>query len=1040
VFDLNHVGELGVSWLHGQQGTLFDSHAMASGQAPRTSMALPGQADLSSKASRSLLHTSGSLHPRRPPAHRSVSLLHSPKTKTSAKDSSASSSDSGGLDKACGGVGAGQSPGSLHPFGKHSSGESSNAEKWFEKSNNEVGENTTSFVDNEPPFYMRNSSSSETPPERQKPLKRYLSNNDRAGSLPLHTGLIRLGTDGSSTEDFRSVIDDLTIENKKLKRRLKQYEKLHDAHLNDEKLFEVRVHGLPTEKKRELEEMLRKFAIGLQSEFPQNGYQDLLPLLQGRKTTSSQTSLHNTDSAYASASASGQGGSSGPSVPLHDSIYKGHRPSNASLRQNIHSFLHHIPEGLLPQNPATMSERAKKKLVVGRLEQIFAGKDANSAAIQQPMQQQEVSQMAARADRSALEAQGQRALREGNREATIMFHESDDSKQGSPNADVTQANVAGKATEQAFTIEPNNSSSGEQRPTRPLDLDPHRAQVPSENIEYMRHLGFSPPDPGTQPEEGHGWLYLNLLVNMAQLHTINVTVDFVRKALSECSNNFELSADGRKVRWKGEHPKMTSQSSSSEGILNYRASTDCTNGQSPRKRLKLSKKKGTNFRLVNGIRTLGEATQRSQNSRHAYTPMFFHKDSTDDTGGSSDDDDESSPSPFPVPIAGDSSGMTNSGMPTTSARKSKSSSNGPIIFYNNARFCTDLSGESRPDGNPSAPSYSKIGIQPVGKSHVTEESGDEARGPLAQASELPEPMEISDNPIPESMELCFPPNTPPKPNTSKCSSPIDLKVTGIGGVWPADHFAISVKSRHALINQHATTKMSDQAEKKSLPSKFKQILQDSGTRNKRCSAIHKQVVSTSRQDLPPSQLPPALSYMEFGEESSEADSSEIDGDLFMSPEESPGALPPSAAPQAIDLHYIDSDEDEASDNSDADESDSSLDLLAAARALDPVAVRTKEREYDAEIAERLAEEIPAGSSAATAGGGSGFPSPASDEIGENGHGHTEEATHVAHRPELKRTWTSDSMQVQSKDSSYASSGEDDNERDEISEVSIVAIT
>lgn len=1002
---------------------------MASGQASRSSMGPPRKPDVSSKARRSLLHQGESLHPRRPPAHRSVSLLHSPKTKGSAKGGSASTSDSDGLDKISSGAETGESPGSPRLPGKDSSGESSNAEKWFEKSNNEVRGNTSSFVDNEPPFYMRNSSSSETPPERQNPLKEYSSNNDGTTSLPLRTGLMRLGTDGSSTEDYRSVIDDLTIENKKLKRRLRQYERVHDTHLKDEKLFEVRVHGLPTEKKWELEEMLRKFASSLQSEFPPNGYQDLLPSLQDRKAASSQTSLHNTDSAYASASASGQGGSSGPSV--RDGKHKGFQPSNASLRQNIHSYLHHIPEGFLPQNPATMSARAKKKLVVGRLEQIFAGKGASSAGVQQPMQQQEVSQMAARAERSALEAQGQHAFREGSREATIMFHEGHDPKQESPSA----GRVLSRAVADA-TNEVGNSSPPEQRPTRPLDLDPHRAQVPLENIKYMRHLGFSPPEPGTEAEEGHGWVYLNLLINMAQLHTINVTVDFVRKALSEYSHNLELSSDGRKVRWKGEHPIMTSKSSSNEGNSNYRTSNDCIDGLSPRKRPKFSHQRCNDSRLPSSTRMVGEDPKRSQNSRHVYTPMFFHKDSSDGLGDSSVEDDRSSMSPLPVPVSGDHSGMTKSGIPTTSVRKSKSKScsSGPIIFYNNARFCTDLSGEQRPEGNPSAPSYKRIPLQPLGQSNVMEECSDETRGPLAQASELPEPMDLNDNPIPESMELCFPPNPSPISSTSASSSPIDLKVTGIGGVWPTDHFAISVQSRHARINQHASTEMSDQANKKSLPSKFRQILRASGTNNERPTAVHKQVVSTSRQDLPPSPLPPALTYMQFGDASSETDGSDTDDAILILSEESPDALPPSAAPQAIDLHYVDSNGDETDEDGDADESNSSLDLLAAARALDPEAVRAKEREYDANMAERLAEEIPAGSSAATAGGGSGFPSPASGDTGENGCGDAKEAPRFVCRPEMKRTRTSDSMQVQGIENSCPSSSEYDDKDEEISDV------
>ena len=83
---------------------------------------------------------------------------------------------------------------------------------------------------------------------------------------------------------------------------------------------------------------------------------------------------------------------------------------------------------------------------------------------------------------------------------------------------------------------------------------------------------------------------------------------------------------------------------------------------------------------------------------------------------------------------------------------------------------------------------------------------------------------------------------------------------------------------------------------------------------------------------------------------------------------------------------------------DTDSDDGSVDLLATARQQDPKAVRAREREYDAALAERLAEEIAAGSSAATVGGGSGFCSPA-DEVVVAGSG----------RMGLKRARTSESM-------------------------------
>ena len=37
----------------------------------------------------------------------------------------------------------------------------------------------------------------------------------------------------SNSEDFRSVIDDLTVQNQKLKKKLKKYERIHCSHLQD---------------------------------------------------------------------------------------------------------------------------------------------------------------------------------------------------------------------------------------------------------------------------------------------------------------------------------------------------------------------------------------------------------------------------------------------------------------------------------------------------------------------------------------------------------------------------------------------------------------------------------------------------------------------------------------------------------------------------------------------------------------------------------------------------------------------------------------
>lgn len=51
-----------------------------------------------------------------------------------------------------------------------------------------------------------------------------------------------------------------------------------------------------------------------------------------------------------------------------------------------------------------------------------------------------------------------------------------------------------------------------------------------------------------------GWMFLNLVCTMAQIHRFNVTLPFVRAAVSSLSHNLEISADGSKIRWNGPRP------------------------------------------------------------------------------------------------------------------------------------------------------------------------------------------------------------------------------------------------------------------------------------------------------------------------------------------------------------------------------------------------------------------------------------------------------------------------------------------------------
>ncbi|XPS75974.1 hypothetical protein M3J09_008039 [Ascochyta lentis] len=938
-------------------------------------------------------------HPRRPPAHQSVSLRHSPPAKlahaastlaaaaaaAAARHSStlSTSPNAPASDKA-------NPPSTVSPrlpLNTNSSGESSDAAGWFERTNNhDHVPHDASFVDNDPPFLLHNSSSSErTPPDGQ-----YLD----MPSMPYRPGLMHLGTDASSTEDFRSVIDDLTIANKKLKQRLRKYERVYDAHLQDDKLFEVKFHGLPAHKKKELEETLRKFAAGLDDseDLPDIPYAHAPAL--NKEPTGSSTSRF-AESGYVSMSASGQN-SSTPSNNASNQNADSRRMTKSAYnrqQQTIQSYLHDIPRGLLPQENVPMSDKARKKMVVRRLEQIFAGKRSAPGSHPQPMQQEEVAQSAATADRREREATGQGLRPEGLRTALITPEQADmDEGQG---GSILHIPAQQRVNEQDFDASGSGSGSPDQRPTRPLDLDPFRAQVPAANMEYFRHLGFSPPDmmANTSTEEGHGWLYLNLVINMAQLHTLNVTPENVKEALAAYSTKLEVSSDGRKIRWKGGHDFSVNSSDSSPEQSGVNSPYQAMAGQtSPRKHTKT----GHSASMESGY---GGSEQRSRNnapagqeretSKFAYKPLFFRRESSEEDQDFYDST-ESAISAFQPQQRGDASGMSTAiqgNMPT------KRRDDGPMIFYNRAKFCTDLTGDRVGASLTLPENYKTITSHPLG-AQPNRESVDgseiwESRGPLENAeTDVDSRKGTQTSSTGES--IGFSPTG--LENHSGADSPnvMDFKASGLGGVQPDDNFSIRVQR-----SQIPTAPTATQPNRRAslYPSKIQAILGEGKmSQNVRCrstspkNTIKEEMISAVRQNMPSSVLPPASFYPfestssgELSDDEDEASSGESDTD-----DDGPSTalqLLNVAPPLARFASEPSGSTSEASEYSEDDDDDGSIDLLATARQQDPETVRAFEREYDAAVADRLAEEIVAGSSAATAGGGSGFNSPANDADG-----------------------------------------------------------
>lgn len=492
-----------------------------------------------------------------------------------------------------GGKGDGFPP-SLHRLdGESRSGKDNDADDWFVQSNNDGRGDVRSFADNDAPFYIRESSSSE-PGDQQRHWSGQNSLADITQPTHRRNGLLPLGND-RNTKEFGSIIDDLTVRNKKLRRRLEKYKKQYTSHdsFNDQKLFEVRVHRLGTEEKRELEEMLYIFVSSLpnRQEFTtqKSGCRCHRPNLKHYGTASSQASLHVSDSAYASMSASEIGSYS---------------PSGSGSKHN------------------------------------------------QIMQPAEVEQ-----------------------------------------------------------------------------------QILHDHLKDSASL-LLPPTPKGKSE-----------------------------TYSPCIHEFTRSSTGA--------------TSSSDRI--------------------------------------GSAIQKTNIN------------------------------------------------------------NGSIIFYHNACFFGDLSGDPVPQGNGVAPFYELSISEPLGKPRLYDDISCkifEKRGPLEEANELPEPMDLIDNPIPESMELAF-----PQPSCPRCSdevldsTDINLEVSGIGGTYPADSFAINVQSRHARVEPITALTLSSRNATGIICDRLDKILRAGNPQRIVRAAVGYHVADLQRIEYWPSALPSPLCLMSSDEESISEDAS-----------------------------------------------------------------------------------------------------------------------------------------------------------------------
>ena len=871
-------------------------------------------------------------------------------------------------------------------------------------------------------------------------------------TAPTRSLLAQMEARGSNSEDFRGVIDDLTIQNKKLRRKLKQYERLHGSHLQKEKLFEVRIHGLAAHRKRELEEMLRSFASSSEeshetSLFDLGTFKASAPALANHNPSSSSTSYSKGSKPIDSAYASMSGQTKVSQSHSQDRPQKGMPAQSLSTQQNVKSYLHDIPETLLPKHSLQMSEKAKSKLVVKRLEQIFTGKRATGRH-SQSYQQQEVSQSAAQADRIGLEARGRKwhSVREGVREARILPKHSElkvDSlsmanlatqqsqqnvesrgrqslKEGTREARIllgcaesqidssSETNRSGQLSRQSTDGEDSRprdprASRGvtpDQRPTRPLDLDIHRAQVPSENMEYIRHLGLASPTATVEAEteSDNGWVFLNLLANIAQLHTLNVTPEFIRQAVADVSTKFELSADGTKVRWQGgsDGTRLSSDSDESDNIGKKFTDTSVPVSKhgilaSLPSRAGLEDIREPNSALplpIIGLPEVGAKRrpvylgQSNDVDNFQYKPLFFH-------GAASEDDDDSTHATNSVSLFDPMENATGLNSGSHGVRESEvklrqqNRENGPIIFYNKARFCTDLSGDSNSAMHDEA-TYCRFTEEPVGcLQHLDPERLDESESDyVADGNDFRDSMDIDIGDTIMTRPALDLEDLRSSISDLSALSPIPMEYSGIGNTHPEDNFMVKVQVRHGRRKRQGSRTQSPFS---SPPSQIRRLFHSKprGSANTFCESkdiprsqpdqgpFKTEIVSTVKTDMAPSLLPPPSNFITSSDTGDDDDQDEDPSVNYYSEKlriSAKSSVEYLADPRPGNL-FLASSSDESKESSNVSTSvgsddDSSIDFLANARVLDPDTIAAQEREFEINTIQQRAG---AGSVTATLG-------------------------------------------------------------------------
>ena len=435
----------------------------------------------------------------------------------------------------------------------------------------------------------------------------------------------------------------------------------------------------------------------------------------------------------------------------------------------------------------------------------------------------------------------------------------------------------------------SENRSPDQRPTRPLDLDIHRAQVAKENIDYIRHLGLpTPVDTRNAENADEGWVYLNLLINMAQLHTINVTPAFIRKSIAHHSTKFELSKDARKIRWKGGCPPAEPSDESDSGRevitesspdlkqepINGKHAKDnsgfaSTDSASARFRKSLQSLSSERNRFTDSTDPSTEPSKGTDKSKPAsafdYKPIFLKERALPQDYSLSDESDQiHSRHGIDDPIGQD---LSTHGNGISHHYSGKSEDDGLLIYYGNSLFYCDLNPDREAQEGNMTTEIASAPKQVLGL-YVTTDHSDQGQHGLTVTN----PQDTFNYSVDEERLPSFV-LAPMSEIVDRPGEYVELQASGIGGVLPEDHFMVHVRRRL-----------------QPFPRKKAPVAAEFPKRGPR-PIMDDEIDSTIRFDLPASKLPPP-SYV-FLPLSSSQSSNGLGCDEYPSESSDDGEVEPS---------------------------------------------------------------------------------------------------------------------------------------------------